>query len=156
MLFGKGYDVKFLRCDNGGENVSLELREICEGGLGSGRFVQIEYTARDTPQHNGIVERRFATDGQRALAMMLDRNWSEATRLRMWCEATNLASQINNNLIRPDTKKSPNMIFQNKHDTFFDYERMQPFGRVGYAAKRLKFQKKVYSQSVSIIFYRIP
>jgi hypothetical protein len=64
MLFGKGYEVKFLRCDNGGENVSPELKEVCEGGLGNGRFVQIEYTSRDMPQHNGIVKRRFATDGQ--------------------------------------------------------------------------------------------
>jgi hypothetical protein len=46
--------------------------------------------------------------------MMLDRNRSEATRQRMWSEATNLASQINNNLIRPDTKKSPNMVFASK------------------------------------------
>jgi hypothetical protein len=110
MLFGKGYEVKFLRCDSGGKNVSPELKEICKGGLGNGWFVQIEYTSRDTPQHNGIVEHRFATDGQRALAMMLDRNWSEATRQHMWCEATNLASQVNNNLIRPDTTKQTRSI----------------------------------------------
>jgi hypothetical protein len=156
MLFGKGYEVKFLRCDNGGENISPELKGICEGGLGNGRFVQIEYTSRDTPQHNGIVERRFATDGQRALAMMLDRNWSEATRHRMWCEATNLASQVNNNLIRPDTKKSPNMIFQQKQDLFFDYEKMQPFGRIGYVAKRLKFQKKFTPKAFPMSFIGYP
>jgi hypothetical protein len=156
MLFGKGYEVKFLRCDNGGENVSLELKEICEGGLGNGRFVQIEYTSRDTPQHNGIVERRFATDGQRALAMMLDRNWSEATRQRMWCEATNLASQVNNNLIRPETKKSPNMIFQNKQDPFFDYEKMQPFGRIGYVENVSNFRKSLHPRRFLCLSSDIP
>jgi hypothetical protein len=156
MLFGKGYKVKFLRCDNGGENFSLELKEICGGGLGTGRYVQIEYTSRDTPQHNGVVERRFATDGQRALAMMLDRNWSEATRHRMWCEAKNLASQVNNNLIQPDTKKSPNMIFQQKQDVFFDYEKMQPFGRIGYVANRNKFQKKFTPKAFPMSFIGYP
>jgi hypothetical protein len=60
----------------------------------------------------------------------------------MWCEATFTASLINNNLVRPDLKKSPNMIFQNKQDDFFDWERMQPFGQNGYVANRMKFQKK--------------
>jgi hypothetical protein len=64
MLFGKGYEVKFMRCDNGGENISRELKEVCKCGLGNGQFVQIKNMSRDTPQHNGIVERRFATDGQ--------------------------------------------------------------------------------------------
>jgi hypothetical protein len=114
MLFGKGFKVEFIWCDNGGENILAALKEICGGGLGSGQFIQLEYTPRNTPQHNGVVERRFATVGQRALAMMMfDHNWSEPTRQRMWCKATFTASLINNNLIRPDLKKSPNMIFQN-------------------------------------------
>jgi hypothetical protein len=99
--------VEFIRCNNGGENISAALKEICGGGLGSGHCIQLEYTPRDTPQHNGVVEHCFATDGQRALAMMLDRNWSEPTRQRMWCEATFTASSIDNNLVRPDSKKSP-------------------------------------------------
>jgi transposase InsO family protein len=79
MLFGKGFKVKFIRCDNGGENISAALKEICGGGLGSGRFIQLKYTPKNKPQHNGVVERCFATNGQRALAMMLDRNWLEPT-----------------------------------------------------------------------------
>jgi hypothetical protein len=75
---------------------------------------------------------------------------------QMWCEATNLASQINNNLIRPNTKKSPNMVFQQKQDVFFDYEKMQPFGWIGYVANQNKFQKKIHSQGISYVFYRIP
>ncbi len=50
------YQVKFLRCDNAGENISTE--EACkEEGLG----VTFEFTAPNTPQQNGRVERRFAT-----------------------------------------------------------------------------------------------
>jgi hypothetical protein len=48
------------------------------------------------------------------------------------------------------------MIFQNRHDTFFDYERMQPFGRIGYAAKRLKFQKKFTPKAFPLSFIGYP
>jgi hypothetical protein len=61
ILFRKDYKVKNSRCDNTGEN-QAELREICEGGLGDNKFIKLEYTALYMPQHNGIVERRFATD----------------------------------------------------------------------------------------------
>jgi len=48
------YQVKFIRCDNAGENVQLEEASK-EEGLG----VVFEYTAPNTPQQNGRVERGF-------------------------------------------------------------------------------------------------
>ena len=51
-----GIEVKFIRCDNAGENNSLE-EECKKEGLG----VTFEYTAVNTPEHNGRVERKFAT-----------------------------------------------------------------------------------------------
>jgi hypothetical protein len=49
-------EIKALRCNNAGENKSAET--LCqEEGLG----ITFEYTAPDTPQHNGRVERKFAT-----------------------------------------------------------------------------------------------
>jgi hypothetical protein len=48
------------------------------------------------------------------------------------------------------------MIFQNKQDTFFDYEKMQPFGRIGYVAKRLKFQKKFTPKAFPMSFIGYP
>jgi hypothetical protein len=47
--------VKYIRCDNAGENGSLE-RECAKQGLG----IQFEYTGPGTPQFNGRVERKFA------------------------------------------------------------------------------------------------
>jgi len=46
--------VKFIRCDNAGENYSLQ-RELEKKGLG----ITFEFTARNTPQQNGKVEREL-------------------------------------------------------------------------------------------------
>ena len=51
-----GYIVKYLDCNNAGENNALE--KFCQQkGLG----ITFEYTAPGTPQQNGRIERKFAT-----------------------------------------------------------------------------------------------
>ena len=55
-LNAKGFKTKYMRCDNAGENKALKTQ--CEDeGLG----INFEFTARNTPQHNGKVERMFQT-----------------------------------------------------------------------------------------------
>ena len=49
------YGMKFLRSDNAGEKFS-GLQRVCDK-----HGIQIEYTAPNTPQQNGIVERKFVT-----------------------------------------------------------------------------------------------
>ena len=51
-----GKVVKYIRCDNAGENILLE--EWCKKeGLG----IQFEYTSPNSPQFNGKIERKFAS-----------------------------------------------------------------------------------------------
>jgi hypothetical protein len=69
-LKASGRTVKFLQCDNAGEHQE-DLRKLCHEECG----IQLEFVAPYTPQHNGVLERCFATDGSRALAMMLDAQW---------------------------------------------------------------------------------
>jgi transposase InsO family protein len=57
--------VKYIRCDNPGENLKLEA-----GCLKEGLGVQFEYTAPGTPQQNGKVECKFATLYARVRAML--------------------------------------------------------------------------------------
>jgi hypothetical protein len=52
----QGIMVKILRCDNAGENMSAA--KLC---LDERLGITFEYTAPNTPQHNGRVERKFAT-----------------------------------------------------------------------------------------------
>ena len=55
-LFIQGNNVKYIRCDNAGENTSLEKRCI-ESGLDT----TFGYTTPYSPQFNGRVERKFPT-----------------------------------------------------------------------------------------------
>jgi hypothetical protein len=60
--------IKFLRMDNSGENNALAKL------LKSDRWkhpVEIQFTARDTPQQNSLVETAFASDTRRAVALFV-------------------------------------------------------------------------------------
>ncbi|MFM8622588.1 MAG: hypothetical protein ACKOB3_04330, partial [Holophagaceae bacterium] len=60
-----GNPVKYIRCDNAGENESLKKQLDLEGSN-----IRFEFTARMTPQQNGKVERAFATLYGRMREMM--------------------------------------------------------------------------------------
>jgi hypothetical protein len=94
---------KFLRCDNAGENMArLEL--ICAMFK-----IQIEYTAPNTPQQNGVVERKFATIRDRSCAMMYNAGWDDATQGQLWAESVN-TGEFQTNIV----SKSRNVISPNK------------------------------------------
>src|SRR5688572_27129294 len=59
-----GHKVKFMRCDNAGENTK-HLQEVTDKYL-----IQMEFTSTDTPQFNRATEKRIATIKDRGLAMM--------------------------------------------------------------------------------------
>jgi transposase InsO family protein len=61
---GMNNKVKYLRCDNAWEH-QAKLRSLCSK-LG----IQLEYIAPYTPQHNGVVERKFVTDRERGNATL--------------------------------------------------------------------------------------
>ena len=64
----QGKPVKFIRCDNAGENKKLEGRlKSNDWRMGNIKF---EYTARDTPQANCLVEIAFNTLYNRTRAML--------------------------------------------------------------------------------------
>ena len=50
--------VKYIRCDNSGEN--KKLMELCKTTNGLAH-IHFKFTARNTPQQNGVVERAFTT-----------------------------------------------------------------------------------------------
>ena len=52
----KKFGIKFIRCDNAGENKELE-KECKKAGMN----IEFEYTAPNTPQQNGVAESGFRT-----------------------------------------------------------------------------------------------
>jgi hypothetical protein len=92
-----GKTIKFIRCDNTGENTTK-----LQGGCAE-RNITVEFTAPNTPQ---MSERRFLTGRDRALAMLLAARLEVATRNKLWAEATNGASNIGNMGVTAKNDKS--------------------------------------------------
>jgi hypothetical protein len=109
----------------------------------------MEFVAPYTPQHNGVVERRFATDGSRALAMILDAQWDSEHQGRLWAEATNTVSKLANLMANKDGV-TPNFLYDGKEELQSKY--LKEYGRVGYVTRHLKFKGKFKDKSVPMTF----
>ena len=140
----QGHQVKYLRCDNAGEH-QKKLKEVCMK-----HGVILEYTASNTPQHNGRVERRFATDGGRALAMMIAAGLDEPTQQILWAEATNTASKLTNLVSNSRSDEPPNSLLTKEKSKI--YSQLMQWGRVAYVAKRDKLKRKFVDRSKKCIF----
>ena len=97
--------------------------------------IEMEYTARETPQQNGVAERAIAVIKARALAMMEKAKFSKTTKNKFWAEATNTATILSN--IVPTGGNDDNLCADEK---FYGkppkiYKNLQPFGRVGYVKR---------------------
>jgi transposase InsO family protein len=146
QMKGQGIKINHMRLDNAGEH--SDFVDLC---LKLG--IQPELTAPHTPQHNGIVERRFATDLRRAQAMMEAADLTVGLRNLLRGEAIHTATFIGNMCVSP----------RNMHDTT-PYEKfykkkpqLQPvdliqFGRIGYVTKRDKFQSKYKPKAYKCLF----
>jgi hypothetical protein len=77
--------VKFLKCDNAGENVKLKThcKESQDKKL---RSIQFEFTGRGTPQWNGKVESKFAVVHRRVKAILWTAQLPEHLENKLWGE----------------------------------------------------------------------
>ena len=118
-----GKKVRYIRCDNAGENLSLQ-KAIDDEGLN----VKFEYTARNTPQQNGKVERAFATLYGRMRAMMISAKFDATMKQQLWMEAAATATKLDNILCEKN-KKSPYFLFHNENPEYEKY--LRTFGEYG-------------------------
>ena len=134
QLKAQNIEVKFLRCDNAGEHQE-PLQKVC-----TKQGVTLEYTAPNTPQHNGVVERRFVTDRDRAMAMMLAAKFTQKTQDMLRCEAISTASKIGDSVIRQGHSKSAYELFFGKPSPILPH--LVQFGRIGFVTNRTPIKKK--------------
>ena len=78
-----GIVIKKLRMDNAGENIALEKRLKSESWKNP---VEVEYTARDTPQQNSVAEVAFYALANKARAAMHQANLPMEMRFRLFGE----------------------------------------------------------------------
>ena len=135
-LKNKGKQVYYIRCDNAGEHEPL--KQYCDE-----KGINLEMTAPNTPQHNGVVERSFETDLNCVRAMLYQENFTTemATMVVLYLQCTRIMSST----IANEDKMSPNSKFNNEDD--LNISNMQPFGRIGFVTIRNKTKKKLESKS---------
>jgi hypothetical protein len=89
------HPVKYIRCDNAGENKTLQKRA---NGVDWKLNIEFEFTPRDTPQHNHLAELGFASIANEGRALLSAANVPMKVRLKVWVKAfehaTNLDSLI--------------------------------------------------------------
>ena len=87
----QGKQVTFVRCDNAGENLSLEKTANGEKWRMN---ITFEFTARVTPQQNSLVETGFAYILNKSRTMMIDANVPYLQRYKIVQEAIITATKL--------------------------------------------------------------
>ena len=139
-LKDKNISVKFVRCDNAGENRSLE-NECIEKCM----KLTFKYTPRDTPQHNGVVERAYQTLYNRVRAMLNGGGFDGKTRNIMWAECASTATLLENIIVKRNQTKSPYEIMFGEKSKIINH--LKIFGEMGvvkvnYDGMRAKLENK--------------
>ena len=143
FLKSKGYKMKYLRCDNAGENVKGLKQVALKYG------VEMEFTAPHTPQFNGIVERRFPVLIGKAKAMMHAAKLTVSAKKMLWAEAVSTANDLYNYMIPAKRTESPYKIMWKEESPRLG--KLVEFGRIGYVTNRSKIKSKMSSRSFKAI-----
>jgi hypothetical protein len=137
-----GHPVKYMRCDGAGENEE-PLGQLC---LKHG--IVMEKTAPDTPQQNGVMERRITLIRQRAHAQ-LAAGLDELTRGLLWAASVDMANVLEN--ITATTKSAMSAHEQYTGESSKLYPYLVEFGRIGIVALRQKFKSKWKEKGIKMI-----
>ena len=130
-------DVRIIRCDNAGENKSFE-----EASKREGLNIKFEYTAVNTPQQNGRVERKLQTLYGRLRATLLGCGIEMPIRNRLWPECANTLTDMDNILVKPgETTDSFQQFFGEGAKSNIDSTKK--FGESCVVADRTKIKAKL-------------
>jgi len=136
--------VKFLRCDNGGENKRTE-EYLKEKGLGT----QFEYAAPNTPQQNGKVERKFATLYGRIRAT-LNSLGDDELRTKLWAEAAAMMTLMENISVKKRGEKPAFTKFFNRDCKIIPY--LRRFGEMAVIKDDKKIIGKSHNKGLEAMF----
>ena len=112
--------------------------------------INFEFTAPNTPQQNGIVERAFATLYNRARAMLANMDADEKLRQMLWAEAVHTATQLDVVLKTKTKNKTPHEAFYNCNPKYIHY--LRTFGEFCTVTNRTKIKSKLEDRGFICIF----
>ena len=138
-------EVKSIRCDNAGENHKAR-EELEKAGFG----VEFEFTASNTPQQNGKVERKFATLYGRVRSMLNGADVPEEMRKKLWAECATTATFLENVTVRKDQEEPPLTIITGKQSKRIPY--LRRFGEIGIVKQDDGMINKLHNKGTPAMF----
>jgi hypothetical protein len=97
-----GNPVKFIRCDNAGENKTLQKRANSSAWKLN---IEFEFTPRDTPQHNHLAELALASIASKGRTLMCAANIPLKVRYKVWVKAFQHATDLDGLIVIQIDKK---------------------------------------------------
>jgi hypothetical protein len=135
FLTGKGYAIKRLRCNNAGEH-QTKLKKVC-----TTNGIDLEYMPQNTPQMNGVVERRIVITNHSTFTMLHGSKLKEQFRLHLRAEAKTTANKLKNLYVTVKDEPFTYVAFW-EHKPKLTPNYWKEFGRVGYVTDRKKIKRK--------------
>jgi hypothetical protein len=117
----RGTPVKTIRLDNAGENVNLQNQTTHLN-------IQYEFTAPNTPQQNGRVERKFAVLYECVRSLLNTAKLPDGLRQKCWAEAANHATDLLNGTCTKLNPVPPYKRFYGTDPPYYKF--LQSFGEI--------------------------
>jgi hypothetical protein len=127
--------VKFIRCDDAGENMTMKNDpEIKSFGI------KFEFSGPRTPQRNGKVERKFQTVYGRIRAMLNGAGLEGELRDKIWVECVMNVTYLSNIMSTKSSFKSPFELLYGEKPKL--HNNLKMFGEFGVVTTKEKTQAK--------------
>ena len=140
------YTIKSFRLDNAGENKAFKNLIDTIPDLN----IKFEFTAPNTPQHNGKVERKFATLYGKVRSMLNSARLSTCLRHGLWAQCAKLATQLENIIVTtPNDQSACEKVF-GTNPAWINH--MHIFGEVAMVAYRNKIKGKLADRGLPVLF----
>jgi hypothetical protein len=145
----RGHPVKYIRCDDA--SIWYRLRRMCEGSkVQAHREIKFEFTARDTPQANGMIERRFAAVTRRIRAALNAAKLPDDLRKVLWGEAVIYCTDVHNILLSRSYDKPAYTAFYKEN--FPQMKFMRQFGEIGYVKWGNGIKAKLKDRGIPMLY----
>ena len=145
----RGTPVKFIRCDDA--KIWYKLKRLCEESKESAlQDIKFEFTARDTPQLNGKVERRFAVITRRIRAVLNAAKLPEDLRKVLWGESVMYCTDVNNILLPRNYEKPAYVAFYKQE--FPNMKYLRQFGEIAYVKWGTGIKAKLKDRGLPMMY----
>jgi hypothetical protein len=140
-----GIDIKYIRCDDSGEN--KVFYDACHT---KGYNIKFAFSGPRTPQQNGKVERKFQTFYDRIRAMLNHAGFENGERSGIWAECARTITFLSNKTASKTKEKCPyQLLFGSKPKLPSSF---RIFGDIGVVATKDNIQGKLKNQGTACIF----